>query len=132
MKKLFPWLSTMFLSILVVAIFIQSIIINPVEEYNYENIIDSLQLEIDSLKKDNKLIYYSISKLNLKIEKYDLQVTNLNKQLKNERCKTQERADAVDAWFNNDIKWFFEQRYDRLVNDSPSNPNSKIDSKRIN
>lgn len=132
MKKLFPWLLTILLSILVITIFIQSVIVDPVEEYNYENTIDSLQLEIDSLQKDDKLIYDSINKLNSKIEKYDLQIINLNKQLKNERRKTQEMVDAVDAWSDNDIKLFFEQRYDRLINDSTTNPNSKINSKRIN
>ncbi len=70
---------------------------------DYKHQIDSLQYNIDSLKINNELIFDSIHILNGEKEWYNDQVINLQKQLKNEKKKTQSMVDAVDAWINNDV-----------------------------
>lgn len=93
---------------------------------DYKHQIDSLQYNIDSLKINNELIFDSIHILNGEKEWYNDQVINLQKQLKNEKKKTQSMVDAVDAWIDNDVQWFFTNRYKGFFPDSITNPISKI------
>jgi len=80
--------------------------------------IDSLQMEINLLSSYNDLLYDSVHILNCEKEKYFNQISNLNKQLKNERLKTQEMVDRVDSWTDDNILWFLSNRYKGFNTDS--------------
>lgn len=109
-SKNIPWLIVLVLIIISTILYFRG---NPKQAdiTNYKHKIDSLQNNINLLEKNNFLIYDSIRTLGKRIQFYDLQVIDLQKQLKNEKIKTQELVNSVDAWSNNDIILFFEQYY---------------------
>ena len=74
---------------------------------------DSLQYQIDSLKKSNLYLYDSISKYQNKIIEKDIRISNLYIKLQNEKTKNKQLVDAVDGWTDDDIIEFFSNRYNQ-------------------
>lgn len=91
--------------------------------------IDSLQKEINYIQIINDSIHQDILAAYAENEWYNDQIINLKKQLSNEKHKTQDMVDRVDAWSDNDLRWFFTNRYKGLVTDSVINASSKTSSK---
>ncbi len=132
MKEKLPWIIVLVMVVICGYLYFRKPVIPSINLSIYKHQIDSLQYNIDSLKKCNDSIYTDILELNAEREYYNDQIINLQKQLKNEKKKTQSLVDAVDTWSDNDVQWFFANRYKGFINDSTTNTNSKTSNKGSN
>ncbi|MEY4332080.1 MAG: hypothetical protein RLZZ196_818 [Bacteroidota bacterium] len=81
-----------------------------VEAYNRK--IDSLQNEIDSVEKENKVLDGHIAKVDDEINYVETRVITINKNINEIKTQTHEKVNAVNDYTIHDLVKFFTDRYE--------------------
>jgi peptidoglycan hydrolase CwlO-like protein len=77
----------------------------------YNQKIDSIQNEIDSVAIENKKLDEHITNVNNEISKVEGQVTNVTKNITIIKNQTHEKIDSVNNYNFSDLEKFFTDRY---------------------
>lgn len=77
----------------------------------YEDQINSLQYEINSLEQANDSLMIEEALLNEKITEYDNTIYELNKEMDEIQNETQKKLDSINFYSKLDIQKFFSNRY---------------------
>ena len=77
----------------------------------YEDQINSLQSEINSLEQANDSLMIEEALLNEKITEYDNTIYELNKEMDEIQNETQKKLDSINFYSKLDIQKFFSNRY---------------------
>lgn len=77
----------------------------------YEDQINSLQSEINSLEQANDSLMIEEALLNEKITEYDNTIDELNQEMNEIQNETQKKLDSINFYSKLDIQKFFSNRY---------------------
>lgn len=77
----------------------------------YEDQINSLQSEINSLEQVNDSLMIEEALLNEKITEYDNTIDELNHEMNEIQNETQKKLDSINFYSKLDIQKFFSNRY---------------------
>lgn len=77
----------------------------------YEDKINSLQSEINSLEQANDSLMIEEALLNEKITEYDNTIDELNHEMNEIQNETQKKLDSINFYSKLDIQKFFSNRY---------------------
>jgi peptidoglycan hydrolase CwlO-like protein len=77
----------------------------------YEDQINSLQSEINSLEQANDSLMIEEALLNEKITEYDNTIDELNHEMNEIQNETQKKLDSINFYSKLDIQKFFSNRY---------------------
>lgn len=109
MKNIYPWILIIILGVLHLWLVFKPHSNNSLNN----NIQDSLQHQIDSLKQSNIILFDLIDTYKTKISTRDTQINQLYIKLQHEKDKNQKLVNSVDYWTDNDIIQFFSNRYNQ-------------------
>ena len=78
----------------------------------YNQKIDSIQYNIDSVVIANKNLDIKIDSISSEIGLLDTDITSVNTNIKNIKVNTNEKVNSVDKFNFNDLNKFFTNRYE--------------------
>ena len=83
----------------------------------YENQINLLQQKVEELEQVNDSLQIVEKELEGKLSSYDVTIRNLKGQINVIKKETQAKLDSIDKFGDDELEWFFANRYKQL-NDS--------------
>jgi peptidoglycan hydrolase CwlO-like protein len=84
----------------------------------YNQKIDSIQKEIDSVENENKILNQHITQVDNEINKVEGSVTNVYKNITEIKNNTHEKVTAVNDYTIHDLLKFFADRYESNVSET--------------
>ena len=79
----------------------------------YENRIEELNVEIDSLKQENRFYSQTVDSLKVDIGEYKTKVNLLNTRIHVIKKQTQQQINNVDSFGDDELEEFFTNRYNK-------------------
>ena len=92
----------------------------------YNQKIDSIQKEIDSVENENKILNQHITQVDNQIDKVKGDVTNVYKNITQIKTETHEKVNAVNDYTIHDLIKFFADRYENGLDSTSKGTDSKV------
>ena len=78
---------------------------------NYERKIQELEAKVDSLHSKNDILEFQADSLEIKINESDKRIKQLNSRIYVIKKQTEQKLNAVDSMFDDELQQFFANRY---------------------